>query len=122
MIRPGIVSQLAIFNILKRNQMIIVKVTYTVKSSFTEKNKENIQLFMDDFKRLNDGTFRYNAYVYGDGKTFVHLSHYDNENIQNKLLATPSFVSFQKQRDESGLEGSPQIEVLRLVASSHDIL
>jgi predicted acetyltransferase len=102
--------------------MIIVKVTYTVKSSFAEKNQENIQLFIDDFKQMNDGTFRYNAYVCGDGKTFVHLSHYDNEHIQSRLLATPSFVSFQEQRDESGLEGTPQVEVMKLVACSHDIL
>lgn len=102
--------------------MIIVKVTYTVKPDFVQKNQDNINLFMVDFKKMNINDFRYVAYLCGDGKTFVHLSHYNNEGIQKKLLQVPSFLSFQKQRDDSGLEGSPQIEVMQLVASSQDLL
>lgn len=101
--------------------MIIVKVTYTVKPYFVQRNQENINLFMVDFKKLNTDDFRYVSYLCGDGKTFVHLSHYKNEEIQKHLLQVPSFLSFQKLRDESGLEGSPQIEVMQLVASSQDL-
>lgn len=101
--------------------MIIVKVTYTVQPDFVQKNQENIHLFMADFKKMNTEEFSYVSYLCGDGKTFVHLSHYQNEEIQKQLLQTPSFLSFQKQRDESGLENEPQIEVMKVVDSSHNI-
>ena len=102
--------------------MITVKVTYTVKPEFVQKNQENINLFMDDFRSLNSTDFQYASYLCGDGKTFVHLSHYKNEDIQKNLLQVPSFLSFQKQRDDSGLEVSPQIEWMQLVASSQDLI
>ena len=101
--------------------MIIVKVTYTVKPDFVNKNKENIQLFMEDFQKLNANDFRYTIYSCEDGKTFVHLSHYKNEAIQKQLLEVPSFLSFQKQRDESKLELAPTIETMRLVSASTSI-
>ena len=102
--------------------MITVKVTYTVKPEFVNKNQENIDLFMADFKKMNTDDFRYASYLCGDGKTFVHISHYKNEEIQKQLLQVPSFLSFQKQRDDSGLEGLPEIEAMKLVASSQELL
>ncbi|UII31940.1 hypothetical protein LVD17_26995 [Fulvivirga ulvae] len=101
--------------------MITVKVTYTVKAEFVNKNQENINRFMVDFKKMNTRDFRYMSYICGDGKTFVHISHYKNEEIQKQLLQVPSFLSFQKQRDDSGLEGSPEIEVMKLVACSEEL-
>ncbi|MEN7547597.1 hypothetical protein AAG747_06750 [Rapidithrix thailandica] len=74
---------------------------------------------MQDFKKLNSVAFRYHVYLKEDGKTFVHFSRYQHEDIQQQLLETPSFKSFQQQRDESGLERTPVIEVLQPVASSH---
>src|SRR5699024_2102553 len=102
--------------------MIIVKVTYTVKPDLVQKNQENINLFMVDFKKLNTNDFQYVSYLCEDGKTFVHLSHYKNKEIQKHMLQVPSFLSFQKQRDDSGLEGSPHIEVMQIVASSQGLL
>lgn len=98
--------------------MIGFKVTYTGKAEFVNKNQENINLFMSDFIELPNNDFRYTAYRLADGKTFVHLSHYKNEAVQKQLLVTPSF---QEQRDESGLEMLPQIEVMHPVASVTDI-
>jgi hypothetical protein len=100
--------------------MITVKVTYTVKDTFVEKNKENINTFIKDFKTLGDD-FRYTVLIQKDGKTFVHLSQYKNEAIQKQLLEVPSFKTFQQHRDESGLESEPQIEILSFVASAHDV-
>lgn len=100
--------------------MIIVKVTYTVKHDFVQKNLENIKFFMDEFKIMDSNLFHYTSYLCGNGKTFVHLSHYRNEEIQKQLLQTPSFLSFQKQRDDSGLESSPHIDVMQIAASSQD--
>ena len=102
--------------------MISVKVTYTVPAAFAAKNQENINRFMTDFKALNSDDFRYTAYICADGKTFVHHSVYRNEAIQQQLLGIPSFRSFQQQRDNSGLEGMPQIDLLTVVAASHELL
>ncbi len=101
--------------------MIIVKVTYTVKSGFVIINQENINEFIKDFKKINSNDFRYTAYLGEDKKTFIHISMYQNEAIQKQLLAIESFKSFQKQRNESGLEVGEKIEVMELAGASHDI-
>lgn len=102
--------------------MISVKVTYTVKPSFVAGNRENIDQFIKDFKNMGSNDFRYTVYLLKDGKTFVHHSIYKDEQIQKVLLDTASFKSFQQKRDESGLEGEPKIEVLQMIASSHELL
>ena len=101
--------------------MIVVKVTYTVKSEFAPKNQENIRALVKDFRNLDSAGFRYSAYVCDDGKTFVHLSMYKNEDIPKKVLAVDSFRTFQRQRDESGLEGIHKVEPMKFVASSFDV-
>jgi hypothetical protein len=73
---------------------------------------------MKDFKSMGAG-FEYDVYTLDDGTTFVHLSSYENEAIQQRVLNTPSFKEFQRQRDESGLTKAHTIETLTFVASSH---
>ena len=102
--------------------MITVTVSYTVKPDFVEMNKQNISKFLDDFRKLNPSDFRYNVYLQNDGVTFVHLSTYRNEEIQTKVLNVESFKSFQKERDESGLNNTHKVEVLSFVGSSFDVL
>ena len=102
--------------------MITVKVSYTVKPEFVEMNKLNINRFLDDFRKLNPSDFRYNVYLQNDGVTFVHLSTYRNEEIQTKVLNVESFKSFQKERDESGLNNTHKVEVLSFVGSSFHVL
>jgi hypothetical protein len=99
--------------------MITVKVTYTVKDAFVEDNKQNINTFLADFKTMGDD-FRYT--IYSKGGTFIHLSHYKNEDIQTKVLAVPSFKAFQAARDASGLIGEHQVEVLQLEGTTAEIL
>ena len=94
-----------------------VKVTYTVKTSFVAKNKENIGIFINDLKKMNNNGIRYSIYLAKDGKTFTHLSLYKDEIAQQTFLEMDSFKSFQEQRDASGLEVEPSIEVLNLVAA-----
>ena len=102
--------------------MITVTVSYTVKPDFVGMNKQNISKFLDDFRKLNPSDFRYNVYLQNDGVTFVHLSTYRNEEIQTKVLNVESFKSFQKERDESGLNNTHKVEVLSFVGSSFDVL
>ncbi|MBW8685569.1 hypothetical protein [Chitinophaga rhizophila] len=98
--------------------MIIVKATYGVKEDYIATNKQNINTFLQDFRRLGDD-FKYT--VYSNGGTFVHLSHFKNEAIQAIVLATPSFKAFQQARDASGLIIPHQIEVLSLEGSTAEI-
>ncbi len=106
------------FNISK---MIIVKVTYTIKPDFVIKNQENINVFLNEFKKIKSNDFRYIAYLGEDKKTFTHISMYQNEAIQKQLLAVESFKSFQQQRNDSGLEMEEKIEMMELVGASYDI-
>ena len=101
--------------------VISVKVTYTVKPGFALKNQENINLFMNDVRRINNPGVRYNIYLGGDGKTFTHISLYKDEASQKAFLGLESFKYFQQQRDESGLEAAPKIETMKLVDSSEDL-
>lgn len=105
-----------------KTYMITVKVTYTVKSEFVETNKQNINKFLSDFKKLNPSEFSYNVYLQEDGITFLHFSTYKNEEIQKQILNIPSFKSFQEERDKSGLDDTHKVEILSLVGSSADLL
>jgi hypothetical protein len=101
--------------------MKIIRVTYTVKAAFAQQNLENVSKFIADLKLINDPAIRYTAYVGADGKTFNHFAVYQNEEAQKTLFALESFQSFQKQRDESGLEVAPNIEELKLASASYNI-
>lgn len=101
--------------------MITVKVTYTVPPEFVETNKENIERFLEDFKTMDAWAFRYNVFLQQDGVTFVHLSSYENEAVQDAVLNVPSFKEFQRQRDNSGLNGTHKVEVLEHVGSSFPV-
>ena len=98
--------------------MINVTVSYTVKKDFVETNKQNISTFLNDFKNLDQNRFSYRILLKDDGITFVHISKYSDEEIQTELLNTASFLEFQKQRDESGLNGSHKVEILEFIGES----
>lgn len=90
------------------NSMIVVKVTYIVKENYINTNKEFIQSFMNDFKKYDHSQFLYSVYQTENDQTFVHISHYQNKEIQQKLLNTKSFIHFQEQRDKN-LVSKPSI-------------
>lgn len=102
--------------------MIAVQVTYTINADFVEENKRNIAAFLNDFKELRNSKFLYHVFVKEDGVTFVHASMYQSKEIQEEVLTTPSFVSFQQQRDEKGLIGTPIIENLQHIGSSLSLI
>ena len=100
--------------------MKAVKVTYTVAREFAEKNNQNIQAFLDEVKAIGDHGMRYHVFLAEDGKTFTHLSLYNNDESQKRFLALKTFLSFQQQRDEN-LESEPRIEALNLLHTSHAV-
>lgn len=93
-------------------------VSFKVKQEFLDQNKANIANFIKDFKQQDTSKFQYHVFCKQDGLTFVHHSMYQDEDIQKRLLNIPSFLEFQKQRDEHGLDGKPEIEFLDLILSS----
>ncbi|KFF24578.1 hypothetical protein [Chryseobacterium vrystaatense] len=95
--------------------MINVIVTYTVKPEYVSENKTHIQNFLDDFNNLDQETFEYKVFVKEDGVTFLHYSNYINEAVQHEVLNVPSFKEFQRLRDESGLNGTHQVEILQSI-------
>jgi len=102
--------------------MINALVTYTVKPEFVAENKSNISKFIKDFKKLDHSRFVYNVYLKDDGVTFVHISSYLDEKMQQQLLNVPSFLEFQAKRDQSGLNGSHIVSIIDFVAASKPIL
>lgn len=102
--------------------MINVIVTYQVKPEFVAENKSNIKKFLKEFESLDNSKFNYSAFLDNDGLTFVHISNYENENIQNQVLNVPSFLEFQKRRDQSGLNNSHKVQLLEYVGSTTNIL
>jgi hypothetical protein len=101
--------------------MKVIKITYTVKSAFAQKNQENVQAFLKDLEKINNPALRYIAYLGEDGKTFTHVASYQNDEVQKTLFALESFKSFQRQRDESGLEVQPKVETVEVVAASYPV-
>lgn len=95
--------------------MINVLVSYTVKPEYVAENKHNIQKFLEDFKKLDQSAFEYKVYLKEDGVTFLHYSNYENEAVQHEVLNVPSFKEFQRLRDESGLNGSHQVNILQAI-------
>ncbi len=98
--------------------MISVQVTYTVKEEFLAQNLTNIKAFLADLKTLTSVNFLYQVYRKEDGLTFVHLSLYENESMQEQIMQVPSFRHFQNERDEHGLATAPLIEKVELIGSS----
>lgn len=101
--------------------MKTIRVTYTVKPAFAKQNQENVRAFIQDLEKINHPSIRYIAYAGEDGKTFTHIASYENEEGQKVLFGLESFKSFQKQRDESGLEVPPRIETIEVVAASYKL-
>lgn len=95
--------------------MINVIVSYTVPTAFVEENKQNISAFLKDFEQLDQSRFSYRILQKNDGNTFVHISKYADEKMQKELLKVPSFLNFQKQRDESCTDIEQKIEVLEFI-------
>lgn len=102
--------------------MIYVTVSYQISPKFVEQNKSNIEKFLRDFEQLENSRFTYSVFIKVDGVTFVHNSSYRDESIQKELLSVPSFLEFQKERDESGLNNTHEVDVLTLVGSTKELV
>ncbi len=101
--------------------MSFIRVQYTVKESYVETNKANIQQVMADLKALNNPDIKYSAFLLEDGKTFMHFVMRANKEAQKVMSELASFQEFRKQLKESEPEIPPKAEELSLVGSSWEI-
>ena len=101
--------------------MKIVRVQYTAKAEYTEKNKENIRKVMSDLREINNPGLKYGTYILDDGKTFMHFTHFENDEAHKVLMELESFKTFQAELRASGPEVPPKSEQLSLVGSSYEI-
>ena len=101
--------------------MKIVRVQYTTTADFVPKNKENIAGIVKELKALGHPGIQYNAYLLPDGKTFMHLDHFDNEEAHLLLMELESFKKFDAELFADNLETEPILELLSLAASSIDL-
>lgn len=100
--------------------MKIVRVQYTAKQEYIEKNKENISRVMSELRKINNPGIKYSVYILEDGKTFMHFAIFDTEEDQKIHNGLESFKQFTSELKANGLETPPKSEVLSLVDSSYD--
>jgi hypothetical protein len=101
--------------------MKIVKVTYTTKAEYSEKNQNNIKHVMNDLQNINNKNINYNSCIGADKKTFIHTAFFKTEEDEKVLLGLESFKIFQEQLKASGPEVSSKQEILNLVGTSKEI-
>jgi hypothetical protein len=101
--------------------MKIVKVTYTTKAEYSERNQSNIKKVMADLQVINNRGINYNSCLGPDGKSFIHTAFFDSDENEKVLLQLPAFLHFQQELKASGPEAPPKSEVLTLVGSSTTI-
>ena len=66
--------------------MKIVKVTYTTTPAYTEQNKANIKVVMNDLQNMNCPGINYNVCVCADDKTFIHTAFSIQMKIKKRCL------------------------------------
>ena len=98
--------------------MKIVKVQYTVKDDYVQKNKENIEKVMGDLRAMNNPNIKYSSFLLDDGKTFVHFAMYPDQETGNIVSELDSFITFRNELRASEPEVPPKAENLSLVASA----
>ena len=55
-----------------------------------------------------------------NGKTFMHLDQFENEEAHEFLQSLQSFKNFAAALEESGLEAEPILELPTMVASTEN--
>ena len=101
--------------------MKIVRVQYTTRSEYAATNSENIRQVVAELKTINHPGIKYSTYILPDGKTFMHLDHFENEDAHLVLQSLSSFKKFADELWASQLEVEPTLEFLTLAASTEEL-
>ena len=66
--------------------------------------------------KINHKGIKYSTYILEDGKTFMHLDHFENEEAHQFLTSLESFKKFSEELWASSMEVEPKLELLNLIA------
>ena len=101
--------------------MKIVRVQYTTRAEYAAANQENIRQIVTELKRIKHPGIKYSTYLLPDGKTFMHVDHFENEEAHQFLQSLESFKKFSEQLWASELEVEPNLELLTMVAFTEEV-
>lgn len=101
--------------------MKTVRVQYTTTRQFASINQANIAAIVKELKELGHPGIKYGCWLLPDGKTFMHLDQFENEEAHQVLTALASFKKFDAELWASGLEVEPGLHLLSLVSSTEDL-
>ena len=100
--------------------MKVVRVQYTTRPEYVATNQANITAITNELRTINHPGIKYSCYLLEDGKSFMHLDHFENEEAHGFLTNLQSFKKFAEELHASQLEVEPKLEILELVASAQD--
>jgi hypothetical protein len=95
-------------------------VQYTTSLEYSTTNQENIRQIVNELRQLNHPGIKYSTYLLPDGKTFMHLDQFENEEAHQVLQSLESFKKFSAELWASNLEAEPELKLPALVASTED--
>lgn len=101
--------------------MKLIRVQYTVRAEYVATNQQNIQKVMSDLAALKNPNIKYSAFLLEDGKTFMHLAMYPDEQTSTIVPNLPSFKAFREGLKASQPEVPPKAQKLDLVASAYQL-
>lgn len=101
--------------------MKIVRVVYTTKPEYSEKNQANIKTVMSDLRKMGSPGINYHVCLGANGNTFVHTAFFESDSDERQLNELPAFRQFQTELKASGPNEPPKVEIVTLVGSSKDI-
>ena len=101
--------------------MKFLRIQYTVRPDFAERNKQNIAKVMQEWRASNHPEIHYSAYVLEDGKTFMHFVMFQNEDASSVISSLESFKHFQSELKAGNPEVPPKFDNLALVGSSYEL-
>src|ERR671913_1749886 len=102
--------------------MKIVTVKYTTRDAYAADNRRNILAVVNELKAIGHPGIRYSAYVFSDGKTFMHFDHFENEAAHQFLQELASFKKFASELWNSKLEAEPKLDLLTVAGSTEPFL
>ena len=101
--------------------MKAVKVQYTVRPEFVDRNKENIRSVMEALRANPIEGLTYAAFTLDDGQTFVHINMCRDAATLDRFTELAEFKEFQAALKESEPLSPPAPENLNLVAAGFEV-
>ncbi len=98
--------------------MKAIKVQYTVKPEFVDRNKENIKAVMDSLQAEPIEGMYYSTYRLEDGSSFMHINIAINDEVMSKLNEVEAFKNFRMALKGSEPLSPPKAEKLEFVGFS----